>query len=232
MKKNIRTAMILAAGLGSRMMPLTANTPKALIEFQGKPMLERVIGYITETGIDNIIINTHYLYDQIADFINTNRQRFPAEFHISHEPDILGSGGGILNAMQNIVNEPYLVVNCDVLLWGGNPLLLLIQKWDAVAMDALLLVHDKDKLLTPKSGDMDIDVNGNILRDTPRRQYIMAGCSIFAPTYFAGRKVEFFTTPAIFSQFSTRYFAIPNPYNWLDIGTLQDLEYANQHCML
>lgn len=228
MQKNIRTAMILAAGLGTRLRPLTANIPKALIEVQGKPMLERVIGYIVDAGIGNIVINTHYLSEQITDFINVNSWRFPATFHIIHEPEILGSGGGILNAMQKIVDEPYLVVNCDILLWGGNPIPLLMQTWDTDKMDALLLVQDKNKLpVLNKPGDLDIDANGNIIRDNPRCQYIMAGCSIFAPTYFAGRRIEFFTTPEIFFQFSTRYFAIPNPYNWLDIGTPEDLALAN-----
>ncbi len=230
MKNKINTAMILAAGLGSRLMPVTARIPKALIEVQGKPMLERVIEYIIDAGIDNIVINIHYLPEQIADFINANQHRFPAAFHIIREPKLLGSGGSILNAMETIVKEPYLVVNCDVLLWGGNPLPLLTQMWDEARMDALLLVHDKDKLHKPKAGDMNVDANGNIVRNEPNLQYIMTGCSVFAPAYFAGRKVEFFTTPEIFSHFSPRYFAIPNPYNWLDIGAQEDLEYANWSC--
>ena len=209
-------------------MPMTACIPKALVEVQGKPMLEWVIGYITDAGIDNIVINIHYLPDQIADFIEANRHRFPVKFHIIREPELLGSGGSILNAMETIVKEPYLVVNCDVLFWGGNPLPLLIERWDATKMDALLLVQDKDKLHKSKAGDMNIDANGNITRNEPNPQYIMAGCSIFAPAYFAGRKIEFFTTPEIFSQFSRRYYAIPNPYNWLDIGTPEDFEYANR----
>ena len=93
-------ALIFAAGLGSRLKPLTDNTPKALIPVGGKPMLEHVILKLKESGFDQIVINIHHLGQQIIDFLEAN-QNFGVDIHISDERDyLLDTGGGIKKAEQ------------------------------------------------------------------------------------------------------------------------------------
>lgn len=109
-------AMIFAAGLGTRLRPLTDNMPKALVPVAGKPMLERVILRLKESGFNDITVNIHHFGDQIIDFLRTNNN-FGAEIHISDERDmLLDTGGGIKKARPFLDgNEPFLVHNADIL---------------------------------------------------------------------------------------------------------------------
>lgn len=108
-------AMILAAGFGTRLRPLTDNKPKALVEINGTPMLEIVIRKFIKSGIRDIIINTHHLGEMIVDFLNANNN-FGVHIDISQEQEILGTGGGLKKAaffFEN--NEPFLVHNVDII---------------------------------------------------------------------------------------------------------------------
>ncbi len=109
-------AMIFAAGLGTRLRPLTDNMPKALVPVAGKPMLERVILKLKESGFNDITINIHHFGDQIIDFLRVHNN-FGAEIHISDERDmLLDTGGGIKKARPFLDgNEPFLVHNADIL---------------------------------------------------------------------------------------------------------------------
>lgn len=109
-------AMIFAAGLGSRLKPLTDNTPKALVPVGGKPMLEHVIGKLKAAGFDQIVINIHHLGDQILDFLAANNN-FGVDIHISDERDyLLDTGGGIKKAAEFFTGtEPFLVHNVDIM---------------------------------------------------------------------------------------------------------------------
>lgn len=108
-------AMILAAGYGTRLRPLTDHTPKALVPVGGVPMLERLIRRMYQCGIHDIIINTHHLAEQIHQFIRSNNA-FGIHIEFSHEPEILGTGGGIRQA-AHFFNDgrPFLVHNVDIL---------------------------------------------------------------------------------------------------------------------
>ena len=108
-------AMIFAAGLGTRLKPLTDNKPKALVDVAGKPMLERVITNLIKYGFNEIVINVHHFGEQIIDFVNS--KNFNATIHISDERgELLDTGGGILKAEKLLVSkEPFLVHNADIL---------------------------------------------------------------------------------------------------------------------
>lgn len=108
--------MIFAAGLGTRLRPLTDNMPKALVPVAGKPMLERVILRLKDSGFNDITVNIHHFGEQIMDFLRANNN-FGAEIHISDERDkLLDTGGGIKNARHFLDgNEPFLVHNADIL---------------------------------------------------------------------------------------------------------------------
>ena len=135
---NISTGMILAAGFGTRLKPITLNKPKALVEVGGIPMLQRIIDQFRDLGIKKIIINTHYLAEQIEQFVNKIKD---IEILLSYEPNILDTGGGILNAITKFNIDTLLTVNCDCLLIADNtnPLNQLMENWNYKKMEILLL---------------------------------------------------------------------------------------------
>jgi NDP-sugar pyrophosphorylase family protein len=108
-------AMILAAGYGTRLQPLTNHKPKALVEIDGIPMLQLIIVKLINTGVDEIIINTHHFADQIAVFLNSNNH-FGIRIELSHENEILGTGGGLKKAEYFFDdNQPFFLHNVDIL---------------------------------------------------------------------------------------------------------------------
>jgi len=112
----IKQGMILAAGLGKRMQPITLKTPKPLIQIGNKNLLDRAIELLINHGVDEIAINVHHLYDQIKDFIN--KKRYKAKITIFHEQEtLLDTGGGIFNATKSF-KGPFIVVNPDT-LWSN-----------------------------------------------------------------------------------------------------------------
>lgn len=132
--------MILAAGFGSRLRPLTDNIPKALIPHKGKPMIENVINRLISSGINYIVINTHYLAEQVYDFFEKNK--FDAEIHLIHEKEILGTGGAIKNASALLEDvREFLVYNVDV--DSEIDLNLMYENYYENEPYALLAVKDK-----------------------------------------------------------------------------------------
>ncbi len=107
-------ALILSAGFGTRLKPLTDTTPKALIPYKGKPLIVHQIEKLKSVGINEIVVNVHHLKEKIIDFFDTND--FGITVNISDEEEILGTGGGIINADKFLKDETYfLVVNADII---------------------------------------------------------------------------------------------------------------------
>lgn len=107
-------AMIFAAGLGTRLKPLTDSRPKALVEVGGVPMLERVAGRLTAAGADHLVINAHHFAPQIAEFVS-ERNGFGVRSDISFETELLETGGGVLHAEPYLAGRPFIIHNVDVL---------------------------------------------------------------------------------------------------------------------
>src|SRR6056297_1821197 len=108
-------AMILAAGMGTRLRPLTDTTPKALLPFQGKTMLEHVVGHLKDHGIEDVVINLHHLADQVRNYLEKH-QFFGINFHISDErKQLMDTGGGIVRARKYLEGHgPFIVHNVDI----------------------------------------------------------------------------------------------------------------------
>ena len=114
----IKKAMILAAGFGRRLHPLTLNCPKPLLKIGNETLLSNTIKFLEQYGIKKVIINVHYLSDQIINYIKKNQ--FNLEIILVKEKGkILNTGGGILNVVHNFSNEPFLVINPDT-IWNSN----------------------------------------------------------------------------------------------------------------
>src|ERR1700733_762359 len=132
--------MVMAAGLGTRMRPLTNDRPKPLVEVRGKALIDHAVDRLVAAGVTMIVVNAHYKLDMLKAHL---AKRTDVEIRISEEQDeLLGTGGGILKALPNFEGEPFFVHNSDsVWVEGlGHALDRMIERWDGDNMDALLLM--------------------------------------------------------------------------------------------
>jgi MurNAc alpha-1-phosphate uridylyltransferase len=189
----IKSAMILAAGFGSRMGELTAKLPKPAIKIHGKSFVHRILDLLLEHDVRRVIINSHYLADKLLEDINSypNLESFKIDFLF--EPMLLETAGGVLNALSTIPDDNFYVINGDVLYaeYSLPPLSLLENHFDDQLMDCLLLLHPKEKVFG-YYGDGDFNINavnnqkfGNLITSN-LKPYIHAGIYIFNKRFFAG----------------------------------------------
>jgi MurNAc alpha-1-phosphate uridylyltransferase len=181
----VKKAIILAAGFGKRLLPLTKELPKPLLEIGGKKLIEYSIDLLRENNITEIIINSHYLHEKISEFIT---KKYP-NISLSYEKNILDTGGGILNAMSFFDQENFFVLNSDT-VWTRNysddlhKLKEVFKNGNSKA--ALLLAHKKDSFDKNLSGDFSLDQN-NLLNKSSN-DYIYTGCQLLNPNIFNLKK--------------------------------------------
>ena len=181
----IKKAIILAAGFGKRLLPLTKELPKPLLEIGGKKLIEYSIDLLRENNITEIIINSHYLHEKISEFIN---RKYP-NISLSYEKNILDTGGGILNAMSFFDQENFFVLNSDT-VWTRSysddlhKLKEVFKNGDSKA--ALLLAYKKDSFDKNLFGDFSLDQN-NLLNKSSN-DYIYTGCQLLNPNIFNLKK--------------------------------------------
>ncbi len=228
----VKKGLVLAAGFGKRLHPLTEHTPKPLLPVQGEVMLDRAIAKLVEVGIQEIIVNTHYHASQIREHLR-KYDNSDITIYIAHEEKLLDVGGGIMNAMQRFAAEPLLVINSDILLEGS--LQPLLDCWRPEQMQALLLLQDSQELLDARQwGDFDLAANGKIIRNVDGGQYVWTGVSIMTPAIFTEYHLHTFhiaepifrATPQNFDRYA--YYGTVNQTKWLDVGNLANYEYANK----
>ena len=189
---NIKYGMILAAGLGKRMQPLTLKTPKPLLEINNYTLLERAINLLISHGVQEISINVHYLPDQIKSFIN--RKKFKVKITISNEENLLlDTGGGVLKGTQNFGDNPFFVINPDT-VWGKHYLAEL-KSLEVIYLKnnkpTLLLVNKKLSIDPSFKGDFNLN-NEKISKDS-ENQFIFTGLQIINRSVFTSEKSEVFS---------------------------------------
>ena len=194
----IKLGMILAAGLGKRMRPMTLKTPKPLIKIGNKTLLDRAIELLINHGVDEIGINVHYLADQIKDFINKNK--YKAKITIFHEQDaLLDTGGGILNATKSF-KKPFVVVNPDT-LWSNaysNELRDLEDLYSKQKKPCLLLVNKNLSYDSSFNGDFNLK-DGIVNRDNSNK-FIFTGLQILDQSVFKFIKHKIFSMNNIWNN--------------------------------
>lgn len=169
-------AMILAAGLGQRMRPLTDTLPKPLLAVGGKPLLQYHLEALANCGVKDVIINLAYLGDKIREFVGDG-SRFGLHVSYSPEPEPLETAGALLHAMSLLGDEPFLLINGDV--WSDYPLQQLCQHTLSPNVDAhLVLVPNPD--FHPK-GDFAINAQGLLTNDEAQPKHTFAGISLIKP---------------------------------------------------
>ncbi len=176
----INTAMVFAAGLGTRMRPLTLTIPKPMVNIRNKPLIDYRIDYLIASGVKNIIVNTHYLHEQIEQHL---AQRKDANIIISYEETLLDTAGGLAYARPHLGDAPIFVTNSDTIWIDGTlPALQRMREyWDAEKMDILLLLHPRETAFGYHgAGDFDLHTDGTIARSSNNR-YVYTGVMILSP---------------------------------------------------
>lgn len=228
MNAQISTAMVLSAGFGSRMRPLTNTVPKPLIKLAGRPLLDHVLERLAEAGIERAVINVHYLADQIEQHL-AHRDR-PKVVFSDERAKLLETGGAIRKALPLLGADPFLVHNSDSVWHDGNRANLpaLLQQWESATMSALLLLARRDTSIGYDGrGDFSLNADGRLKRraygqTTP---FIFAGVSILAPQLFEGITEEAFSLNVIFDKAiaENRLFGIVIDGVWMHVGTPEAL---------
>tara|TARA_B100000242_G_scaffold280973_1_gene240855 strand:- start:6861 stop:7526 length:666 start_codon:yes stop_codon:yes gene_type:complete len=165
-------AFILAAGKGKRLKPITNNIPKPLIEIKGKPLLEWSLIKLRSAGVKEIIINLHYLGDQIVDYFG-NGKKLDLKINYSFEKRLLGTGGALIQGKNFLNDSPFLLISGD--LWTDYPFKRLLSK-DLKNKAHLVLIKKNDKNI----GDFNL-LDSKISSDTRDREYTYSGISLIDP---------------------------------------------------
>ena len=174
----INTALILCAGFGKRLSPITLKKPKPLIEINNVTMLEKSINLIKELGINKIILNTFYLKDHISNFIKN--KNFDINIHIVDDgKSILDTGGGILNMINQSTDDDFIVFNPDT-IWSNdykNEILKMEEIYFLKKIENILLLVNKN-LSFDKNFSGDFDLTNNIISKNDKADFIYIGCQI------------------------------------------------------
>jgi N-acetyl-alpha-D-muramate 1-phosphate uridylyltransferase len=226
-------AMVLAAGLGLRMRPLTEQMPKPLVSVAGRTLLDHVLDKLGDAGVNEAIVNVHYLPDQIISHVKGRKRPLVT---ISDERDqALGTGGGVVKALPLLGRAPFFHVNADT-LWidGARPnLTRLAEAFDPARMDILLL-------MAPTAGSIGYEGNGDYsmlpdgaLRKRKEHQvvpFVYAGAAILSPGVFAGAPGGDFSLTKMFDAANEqeRLFGLRLDGTWMHVGTPEAVGAAEQ----
>ncbi len=216
-------AMVLAAGLGLRMRPLTETKPKPLIEVAGETMLDRALDRLVAAGVGTAVVNTHWLPEQVEAAVA--RRAAPA-IEISREDVLLETGGGIVKALPNLGTAAFYAVNADIVWRDGTIPALdrLAAAWRDDDMDALLLLQSTVRA-TGYSGDGDflMDPMGRLSRRPERvvAPFVFSGIQVLHPRLFEGVAVEPFSLNRLYDAAidRERLFGIAHDGDWFHVGT-------------
>jgi MurNAc alpha-1-phosphate uridylyltransferase len=222
------TAMVMAAGLGKRMRPLTATQPKPLIKVAGKALIDHVFDRLRAAGVKRAVVNVHYLADAIEAHLRARIKDI--EIVISDERgQLMETGGGLVQARELIGDKPFIVVNSDN-LWLDGPtdtIRSLAAAWDDAAMDALLLLVPLARAnCHAGQGDFHLDQQGRITgRRKPGRvaPFVYTGLQILSPRVIADWPEGPFSTMLFWERAiaAGRAYGFVHEGLWFDVGTPQ-----------
>ena len=220
-----RTAMVMAAGLGKRMRPLTATKPKPLIEVGGKPLLDHVLDRLRTAGVKKVVVNVHYLADALEAHLASRAHGL--EVVISDERSLLlETGGGLVRAEPLIDCDPFLALNSDN-LWIDGPadtLKLLASQWDDARMDALLLLVPLARALNHNGmGDFHMERSGRLRRRERSHvaPFVFTGIQMVSKRLLRDAPEGPFSTNILWDRAieEGRCFGAVHQGLWFDVGT-------------
>ena len=220
-----KTAMILAAGLGLRMRPLTDDRPKAMINVLGQPLIGQLLDFLAAIDIKTIVVNFHYRPEPLIAYLVAHPLSEKIKFS-DERKNILQTGGGVRAALSHFAGAPFFVVNCDAYFPtpAENPFLALSRVWRAADMSALLLLKETENALGYNGpGDFFQDPEGRLQRrgDKARAPFVFTGVQILAPSLFEGLGDEVFSLNKIYHRALAleALFGVAYEGPWLHMGT-------------
>ncbi len=223
---DIKKAMVLAAGYGTRLKPLTERVPKPLMPVAGKPMIQYALEKLQAYGVEEVVINVSHLKEQLIMWL---AERVNPIVRLSEETEPLETGGGLKKALPLLGHEPVFVINSDI-IWtdeGESALDRLARHWDDAKMDFLLLAQSKANAVGHDKGEDHLFIMpGNTIdwneSDAP---YIIAGIGIFHPRVLRNAPEGKFSVKILWHQAlaQNRLFCLPHHGRWFQTGTLEDI---------
>ena len=221
----IKKAMILAAGFGKRIYPLTLKNPKPLLKIGNETLLSNTLKFLELFGVKQAVINVHYLREQIVEYID--KSQFNLIINIVNEKDkILDTGGGVLNAIQHFSNEPFLIINPDT-IWNSHYLeeLKLMEKAffeNEKNKCSLLVVNKKKSFDQSFKGDFSLENNLINRKDKNNLNYIYTGLQIIKPEVFSSLYTKIFSINKIWDKLieSNELYGMESNIDFLHVSTL------------
>ena len=221
----IKKAMILAAGFGKRIYPLTLKHPKPLLKIGNETLLSNALKFLELFGIKQAVINVHYLREQIVEYLD--KSQFNLTINIVNEKDkILDTGGGVLNAIQYFSNEPFLIINPDT-IWNSHYLeeLRLMEKAffeNEKNKCSLLVVNKKKSFDQSFKGDFSLENNLINRKDKNNLNYIYTGLQIIKPEVFSSLYTKIFSINKIWDKLieSNELYGMESNIDFLHVSTL------------
>lgn len=216
--------MLFAAGFGARMGALTAHRPKPLIEAAGKPLIDHALHLAEEAGISKIVVNLHYLGEQIADHLQHRN------LILSWERDqILETGGGLKAALPLLGDGPVLTLNTDAVWSGENPLIQLLNAWNPAKMDALLLLLPAENALGHSGiGDFFLDDQDRISRANGNSAPVYLGAQILKTQGLSAISEPVFSLNRLWdiAIANQRAYGLIHKGGWCDVGRPEGIALA------
>ncbi|MEQ8327643.1 MAG: nucleotidyltransferase family protein, partial [Parvibaculum sp.] len=203
MTGRVRRAMVMAAGKGTRMRPLTDTMPKPLVPFAGKPLIDHVLDRLEEAGIEEAVVNVHHFADMLEAHLAARKS--PRIVISDERAELLDTGGGTKKALPLLGEEPILTFNSDS-VWAeelGSNLAELIAAWDPERMDALLMIAEAARTIGYVGrGDFTMDASGLLSRRGPSTTapFMFAGVQIVKPALFADGPAGPFSTNLVWDR--------------------------------
>lgn len=234
MTSRIDTAMVLAAGLGTRMAPASGTLPKPLVQLDGKTLLDRVLDRLAAAGIARAVVNVHHKADQIE--ARLTGRKAPKIIVSDEREKLLDTGGGVKKALRLLGSAPFIVHNSDsVWIEGiGSNLKRLVEAWDDARMDCLMLLALASSSHGYQGrGDFAFDSDGRIRRRKIEQEIVpfaFTGVSIAHPRLFANAPEGVFSMNQVWDQAieNGRAFGLRMEGIWMHVGTPEALAQAEQ----
>ena len=226
----IKKAFILAAGLGTRLHPLTLKCPKPLLKIKGKTLLSNTLKFLEEYGINQAVINAHHLSEQIVDYVNNNKFNLAIDI-VKEKEKILDTGGGILNVIKHF-DESFVCINPDT-IWNSTYLKELKQMEDKFLLSkkkCSMLVVNKNKSFDKNlKGDFNLENNQVDRESKENLKYIYTGLQIINPEVFLNIKEKVFSINKIWDKLikNNELFGMESNIDFLHVSTLDIYKNLN-----
>ena len=228
MSAPIHTAMVMAAGHGTRMRPLTDDRPKALVEVGGRALIDHMLDRLRDAGVRRAVVNVHAFADRLESHL---KSRTDVDIIISDErAELLETGGGVVKALPLLGEEPVFIANIDAIWVEWEPVLSqMLECWDPSRMDELFLLADREHCLGyGGSGDFEMGPDGLRRRTDATAPLVYAGVEIFKPELARGLATERFSRNRIWDTTLPRgrVAGMALPGYWMHVGDPQARDAA------